>query len=54
LHIRRPLAASPLFKCIPDFRPTRIAMLKASTLDELEAVLSHIENDIIPALHDTL
>lgn len=54
LHIRRHLAASPLFKCIPDFRPTRIAMLKASTLDELEAVLSHIENDIIPALHDTL
>lgn len=54
MHIRRHLAASPLFKCIPDFRPTRIAMLKASTLDELEAVLSHIENDIIPALHDTL
>lgn len=54
LHIRRHLAASPLFKCIPDFRPTRIAMLKASTLDELEAVLTHIENDIIPALHDTL
>lgn len=54
LHIRRHLAASPLFKCIPDFRPTRIAMLKASTLDELEAVLAHIENDIIPALHDTL
>ena len=54
LHIRRHLAASPLFKCIPDFHPTRIAMLKASTLDELEAVLSHIENDIIPALHDTL
>ena len=54
LHIRRHLAASPLFKCIPDFRPTRIAMLKASTLDELEAELSHIENDIIPALHDTL
>ncbi len=54
LHIRRHLAASPLFKCIPDFRPTRIAMLKASTLDELEAVLAHIENVIIPALHDTL
>lgn len=54
LHIRRHLAASPLFKCIPDFRPTRIAMLKASTLDELEVVLAHIENDIIPALHDTL
>ena len=50
LHIRRHLAASPLFKSIPGFRPTRIAMLQASTLDELEAILSHIENDILPSL----
>ena len=35
LHIRRHLAASPLFKSIPNFRPTRIRMLQASTLDEL-------------------
>ena len=50
LHIRRHLAASPLFKSIPGFRPTRIEMLKASTLDELEAVLSKIENEILPSL----
>lgn len=49
LHIRRHLAASPLFKSIPSFRPTRIAMLQASTFDELESILSHIENDILPA-----
>lgn len=50
LHIRRHLAASPLFKCIPGFRPTRIAMLRADTLDELNAILAHIEHDIIPSL----
>lgn len=50
LHIRRHLAASPLFKGIPDFRATRIAMLQASTLTELEAILTHIENDIYPSV----
>lgn len=50
LHIRRHLAASPLFKCIPGFRPTRIRMLQASTFDELEDVLSLIENEIIPGI----
>lgn len=50
LHIRRHLAASPLFKNIPGFRPTRIAMLKATTLDELDAILEHIENNIIPGI----
>lgn len=50
LHIRRHLAASPLFKGIPDFRATRIAMLQASTLAELEAILLHIENDIYPSV----
>lgn len=50
LHIRRHLAASPLFKGIPNFRETRIAMLQAPTLDRLEATLSHIEQDILPSL----
>lgn len=50
LHIRRHLAASPLFKSIPGFRPTRIAMLKASTASELEEILHHIETEIIPSL----
>ena len=48
LHIRRHLAASPLFKGIPDFRQTRIAMLRADTLDELTAILDHIQTDIVP------
>lgn len=43
LHVRRHLAASPLFKGIPNFRDTRIAMLQASTLEELNAILNDIE-----------
>jgi putative TIM-barrel protein, nifR3 family len=43
LHIRRHLAASPLFKGIPDFRPTRIAMLQASTYKELSDILERVE-----------
>lgn len=39
LHIRRHLAATPLFKGIPNFRDTRIAMLRAETVDELFAVM---------------
>lgn len=39
LHTRRHLAATPIFKGIPDFRQTRIAMLRATTTDELTAIL---------------
>lgn len=39
LHTRRHLAASPIFKGIPDFRQTRIAMLRAETVDELTGIL---------------
>ena len=42
LHIRRHLAASPLFKGIPDFRPTRIAMLRANSLEELFEIMDTI------------
>lgn len=49
LHIRRHLAASPLFKGIPDFRATRIEMLRADTLAALETILSRIETEILPA-----
>ncbi|MBR1727133.1 MAG: tRNA dihydrouridine synthase DusB, partial [Muribaculaceae bacterium] len=48
LHIRRHLAATPVLKGIYDFRSTRIAMLQAGTRAELEAILDHIENDILP------
>ena len=39
LHTRRHLAASPIFKGIPDFRQTRIAMLRAETAADLLAIL---------------
>lgn len=39
LHTRRHLAASPIFKGIPNFRQTRIAMLRANTMDELMGIL---------------
>jgi nifR3 family TIM-barrel protein len=39
LHIRRHLAATPLFKGIPNFRDTRIRMLRAETLPELYAIM---------------
>lgn len=42
LHIRRHLAASPLFKGIPDFRPMRIRMLRADRLDDLYQILDEI------------
>lgn len=50
LHIRRHLAASPLFKGIPHFRDTRIAMLRASTYDELDAILNRIQYEILPQI----
>lgn len=43
LHTRRHLAASPVFKGIPDFRPTRIRMLRATTEKELTEVLAEIK-----------
>jgi tRNA-dihydrouridine synthase B len=39
LHTRRHLAASPVFKGIPDFRQTRIAMLRADNMNDLMAIL---------------
>lgn len=39
LHTRRHLAASPIFKGIPDFRQTRIAMLRADKMADLIAIL---------------
>ncbi|MBO4444051.1 MAG: tRNA dihydrouridine synthase DusB [Bacteroidaceae bacterium] len=43
LHIRRHLAATPLFKGIPNFRDTRIAMLRADTVEELFAIFDIVE-----------
>lgn len=42
LHIRRHLAATPLFKGIPNFRQTRIAMLRAETVDSLFEIMESV------------
>ena len=39
LHTRRHLAATPVFKGIPNFRETRIQMLRAEKKDDLLAIL---------------
>ena len=44
LHTRRHLAATPIFKGIPNFRPTRIAMLRATHMEELLAILEETRN----------
>ena len=44
LHIRRHLAASPLFKGLPNFKETRIAMLRAETVSELFDIFNKIRN----------
>ena len=42
LHIRRHLAASPLFKGLHDFRQTRIRLLRIEKYDELLSLLDEI------------
>ena len=42
LHVRRHLAASPVFKGLPNFRDTRIAMLRAETKEELYRIFDDI------------
>ena len=46
LHTRRHLAATPIFKGIPDFRPTRIQMLRADTAKELVLILNEIKDTL--------
>ena len=47
LHTRRHLAASPIFKGIPDFRQTRIAMLRATTSVELLDILEQCRQRLV-------
>lgn len=47
LHTRRHLAASPIFKGIPDFRKTRIALLRAETKEELLQILEGIRRMLV-------
>ncbi|MBO7418896.1 MAG: tRNA dihydrouridine synthase DusB [Bacteroidaceae bacterium] len=43
LHVRRHIAASPLFKGIPNFRETRIAMLRAETKEDLFKIFDSLD-----------
>lgn len=46
LHSRRHLAASPIFKGIPNFRDIRIAMLRAETINDLFSILEKARESI--------
>ena len=46
LHTRRHLAASPIFKGIPNFRSKRIAILRAEHLDELLKILEEVRQEL--------
>lgn len=48
LHTRRHLAASPVFKGIPNFRQTRIAMLRAESVDGLIDILEECRRSLTP------
>ena len=45
LHTRRHLAATPIFKGIPNFRQTRIAMLRAETMPDLLSILEDVRKE---------
>ena len=47
LHTRRHLAATPIFKGIPNFRQTRIAMLRAETMPDLLAILEDVRQQFV-------
>ena len=48
LHVRRHIAASPLFKGIPNFRETRIAMLRAETKEDLFQIFDELDLSTLP------
>ena len=47
IHVRRHLANSPIFKGIPDFRQTRVKILRAETQEELFALLDEAKVRIL-------
>lgn len=51
IHVRRHLAASPLFKGIPNFRDTRVAMLRAEHKEDLDAIFDRIIAEHASGLH---
>jgi len=53
LHIRRHLAVTPIFKGIPNFKQTRVAMLRAERVDDLFAIMDSVKNDNFSSETDT-
>ena len=47
IHVRRHLANSPIFKGIPDFRQTRVKILRVETQEELFALLDEAKVRIL-------
>ena len=47
LHTRRHLAASPVFKGIPNFRQTRIEMLRATKVEELLSIIDKAKDILV-------
>lgn len=47
LHVRRHLAASPLFKGVPNFRETKIQILRANTQEELFEIFDSLDMDAL-------
>lgn len=47
IHTRRHLASTPVFKGIPDFRQTRIAMLRATNVAELTDIIMQAKERVL-------
>ena len=48
VHSRRHFAASPILKGLPNFRQTRISLLRADTRDEVFGIMDDIVRDFGP------
>ncbi|MCK9179582.1 MAG: tRNA dihydrouridine synthase DusB [Bacteroides sp.] len=46
IHMRRHIATTPLFKGLPDFRDTRIKMLRTESLDELLSIFDDVSEKV--------
>ena len=53
LHIRRHLAVTPIFKGIPNFKPIRVAMLRAETVNDLFEIIDNVNNENFSSETDT-
>lgn len=47
IHSRRHIAATPLFKGIPNFKETRIELLRAETINQLFALIDRVEEPML-------